>query len=93
MLFFILILLSFNFTGCGIIDNNQESTEQLNTKNNLTAEQNESEIIQEENKKQEEKPEVGYLAPNFSFLNEQGTEISLNDLKGKPVFINFWASW
>lgn len=27
------------------------------------------------------------------FVNEKGEKISLNDLKGKVVFINFWATW
>lgn len=29
----------------------------------------------------------------FSFRDESGNIISTNDLKGKVVFINFWATW
>ena len=29
----------------------------------------------------------------FSFQDENGNIISTNDLKGKVVFINFWATW
>ncbi|MFT3935407.1 MAG: TlpA disulfide reductase family protein [Chitinophagaceae bacterium] len=29
----------------------------------------------------------------ISFINSQGERISISDLKGKTVFINFWATW
>ncbi|MEO6819037.1 MAG: TlpA disulfide reductase family protein, partial [Ginsengibacter sp.] len=32
-------------------------------------------------------------AGNFSFTDESGKATSIMDLKGKVVFINFWASW
>ena len=41
-------------------------------------------------------PVVGHTAPNFSIslLNgKSGQALSLADLKGKPVVLNFWASW
>ncbi|MEX2105253.1 MAG: TlpA disulfide reductase family protein [Bacilli bacterium] len=42
----------------------------------------------------EERPEIGFLAPSFVLTSLDGTEkVALSDLKGKPVFINFWASW
>ena len=34
---------------------------------------------------------IGKAAPNFQLQNLDGQSISLNDLKGKPVLINFWA--
>ena len=39
-------------------------------------------------------PKVGALAPDFT-LRDVGTgrEVSLSDLRGKPVWINFWATW
>ncbi|SMB98726.1 Peroxiredoxin [Thermanaeromonas toyohensis ToBE] len=43
--------------------------------------------------KGEVRPEVGYLAPDFSLPDLQGRVITLSQLKGKPVFLNFWASW
>ncbi|GGA63907.1 TlpA family protein disulfide reductase [Ornithinibacillus halotolerans] len=33
------------------------------------------------------------LAPNFTATTLSGEEVSLEDYKGKPVLINFWASW
>ena len=36
---------------------------------------------------------VGSQAPDFQLNNLDGHSISLSDLRGKPVFINFWATW
>ncbi len=32
-------------------------------------------------------------APDFSVEDRQGTDVSLSDHLGKPVVVNFWASW
>jgi peroxiredoxin len=32
-------------------------------------------------------------AADFSFTDLQGKKVSLSDFKGKPVVLNFWASW
>lgn len=38
--------------------------------------------------------EVGMLAPDFTApLYSDGGEISLSDLRGKIVIVNFWATW
>lgn len=38
-------------------------------------------------------PEAGALAPNFRLQLAGGGELELADLRGTPVFVNFWASW
>ncbi|HEX9443141.1 MAG TPA: TlpA disulfide reductase family protein [Candidatus Binatia bacterium] len=38
-------------------------------------------------------PIVGRPAPNFSLTLLNGDKVSLADLRGKVVFVNFWASW
>jgi peroxiredoxin len=38
-------------------------------------------------------PVVGELAPNFLLPALDGQTIELADLRGQPVFINFWATW
>lgn len=32
-------------------------------------------------------------APDFTALDADGNEVKLSDLRGKPVVLNFWASW
>ncbi len=36
--------------------------------------------------------QVGNLAPDFQLQNLDGQTISLGNLRGKPVLINFWAT-
>jgi len=36
---------------------------------------------------------VGEKAPEFSLEQLDGSPLSLKDLKGKKVLVNFWASW
>jgi thiol-disulfide isomerase/thioredoxin len=35
----------------------------------------------------------GKLAPGFSLVDLDGKKVALADLKGKPVLVNFWATW
>lgn len=38
-------------------------------------------------------PQVGKLAPDFELTMIDGTKARLSDFNGRPVWINFWASW
>ena len=38
-------------------------------------------------------PDVGHPAPDFTLTRLDGTEMSLAELKGTPVIVNFWATW
>ena len=38
-------------------------------------------------------PEVGHPAPDFTLKDLDGNTVRLSDLRGKVVFINFWATW
>ncbi len=38
-------------------------------------------------------PLASGIAPDFSLTTFDGQNISLSELRGKPVIINFWASW
>ncbi len=37
--------------------------------------------------------EAGDLAPDFEFSTFDGQRQRLSDYRGRPVFLNFWASW
>jgi len=38
-------------------------------------------------------PEIGKSAPSFQLTDINGKSVSLSDFQGKPVLINFWATW
>ena len=41
-----------------------------------------------------EKPEISEnCAPDFYMLDSEGNPVNLSDLFGKPIVLNFWASW
>ena len=35
----------------------------------------------------------GKVAPGFALVDLEGKKVSLADFKGKPVVVNFWATW
>jgi len=38
-------------------------------------------------------PIIGREAPDFTLEDLDGNSVRLNDLRGKVVFLNFWATW
>ncbi len=36
---------------------------------------------------------VGDLAPDFQLEDTKGNKVTLSDLRGKVVMVNFWATW
>ena len=40
-----------------------------------------------------EEVNVGNAAPDFQVSDLDGKPVSLSDFQGKPILINFWASW
>lgn len=36
---------------------------------------------------------VGYYPPDFTLSTLEGKSVKLSDLKGKPLWVNFWATW
>jgi peroxiredoxin len=38
-------------------------------------------------------PRVGAEAPDFTLADINGKDVKLSSLRGKPVMVNFWATW
>ena len=38
-------------------------------------------------------PQQGFAAPDFTLETLSGEEITLTDLRGHPIILNYWASW
>jgi Thiol-disulfide isomerase and thioredoxins len=38
-------------------------------------------------------PLVGHPAPEFTLTAADGSQVALNDLRGRVVLINLWATW
>jgi len=38
-------------------------------------------------------PRVGALAPDFTLTTLDGGTVKLDELRGQPVVLNFWATW
>jgi cytochrome c biogenesis protein CcmG, thiol:disulfide interchange protein DsbE len=38
-------------------------------------------------------PAIGYPAPDFTLTTLSGEEFKLSSLRGRPVVLNFWATW
>lgn len=51
----------------------------------------ETQMQDETESKKESKNENA--APDFTVLDREGNEVKLSDYKGKPVVLNFWATW
>lgn len=41
----------------------------------------------------EERPALGFRAPDFELPDMHGQGVRLSALRGKPVLVNFWATW
>lgn len=40
-----------------------------------------------------QEPAVSFSAPDFTVLDENGKEVKLSSFAGKPIVVNFWATW
>ncbi len=65
-------------------------SEEFNMNNQV---QNEESTSENANENEENKEETKYKAPDFTVTDYDGNKVKLSDFKGKPVVLNFWATW
>lgn len=49
--------------------------------------------VQESPAQSDEEERAAVKAPDFTVYDREGNEVHLSDFLGKPVVLNFWASW
>lgn len=90
--------------GANEADTKESETQNSDTQTNEENVQQESveDTSEKEDTAQEEKEETtdsqkadakDVLAPDFTVYDKDGNEVHLSDYIGKPIVLNFWASW
>ena len=92
--------LLYNKLGADYIGNNimtnetQETQMPQETKAEETnTEETEAEESIAETEYEEDYEPIYPIAPDFTVLNEEGEWVKLSDYFGKPIVLNFWATW
>lgn len=67
---------------------------EVENQNLMTEDSAKAEITEDPVEEENEEPtEELAKAPDFTVYDEEGNEVNLSDFIGKPVVVNFWASW
>ena len=78
--------------GCGQKKDNKEISSKEEPKSVNKEQVNETSNT-ENRTNQPQKPPVSIPAPEFTLATTDGDLVSLSDLKGKVVLLNFWGTW
>lgn len=95
----LVILLVVLIGGASVMYNKysgETENQQLMTENSTQAEiEEEADSTSETSEETESEDTVEELvmAPDFTVYDAEGNAVSLSDFVGKPVIVNFWASW
>ena len=95
----LVILLVVLIGGASVMYNKysgETENQQLMTENSTQAEiEEEADSTSETSEETESEDTVEELvmAPDFTVYDAEGIAVSLSDFVGKPVVVNFWASW
>lgn len=76
----------------GITEGNKEALQsQKEQTSNETQSSTKGQSSQETNTKEQDKDRI--KAPDFTVFDSEGKPVKLSELVGKPIVLNFWASW
>ena len=78
--------------GCGQKKDNEEASSQDNA-SSVKKEQVSKASNQNNKSAPPQRPPVSIPAPEFTLATTDGDLVSLSDLKGKVVLLNFWGTW
>ncbi len=94
----LILALALTCSGCGMLNPAANTDEVLETETGA-----EETVVEDKTEEADETPatvataevglDVGDMAPDFTVTLLDGTEFKLSDMRGTPVFINFWATW
>ena len=73
-------------------DDNKETTNPQTPEKSEEPEKNEEDKAEADNRK-ENGEEIKNLAPDFTVYDKDEKAFKLSDFFGKPIVLNFWASW
>lgn len=85
----LVVLFIVLMAGASVLYNNLSKNYQPDT---LLTENN-NDATENTNQPEDTSSESKNLAPNFTVYDLEGNEVNLTDFFGKPIIINFWASW
>lgn len=75
-----------------IAGSSAQSGESSSASSSPDSSQNSSGSTADQSSQEEEEPQLT-LAPDFTVYDKEGNEVHLSDFVGKPIVLNFWASW
>ncbi|MBR2473783.1 MAG: TlpA family protein disulfide reductase [Clostridia bacterium] len=76
------------------LENEAANGGENNTDGQVNSDNEENKPVDGDTSEQAEpKPEITMTAPNFTVLNNEGREVKLSEYVGKPIVLNFWATW
>lgn len=79
-----------------VVENNAGGTISEGADSTVSKEDTTTSQIPQESGQDAEEPKQdteATMAADFTMTNEAGEEVHLLDFKGKPIVLNFWASW
>ena len=86
------VVLALLLAGAGLLYNNLKDEIQLgNLATQPPTEATPETVSADDTQPTTEAPD--YSAPDFTLLDWEGKERNLSEFEGKPVVLNFWASW